>query len=116
MGDARFDPSHTAGPSPPTRMAARAVSDPLVRNVPTFQPEGANMTTLIEVRVEMPHTQHYGHEGSVRYLTYGCGFPVRIGDTVMCPPTRLWPKWSEGIVVSIGTSTYAGPVKDVKEV
>lgn len=74
------------------------------------------MTTLIEVRVEMPHTQHYGHEGSVRYLTYGCGFPVRIGDTVMCPPTRLWPKWSEGIVVSIGTSTYAGPVKDVKEV
>lgn len=64
----------------------------------------------VRVLVSLPHLAEYGHE-TTRELVYGCTFPVRIGDAVICPPTPLFPSEFTGVVVSMDASGYSGPIK-----
>lgn len=65
---------------------------------------------FVTVRVTMPHVQRYGKPATMQ-LTYGCTFDVTVGDTVLCPPTRLNQKWTRGVVVDLDSNGYRGPVK-----
>lgn len=67
----------------------------------------------IVVQVNMEHVATYGHKDTLMELTYGCDFPVRVGDVVSCPPSPCWSKWRAGLVIALG-STYKGPVKYVE--
>ena len=69
----------------------------------------------ITVMVDMPHVRKYGHRETTRELVYGCSFPVKKGDTVLCPPTPRNKKWSTGVVVSLDGRGYKGRVKYVKK-
>ena len=73
---------------------------------------GKPATTLITVRVTMPHVKKYGKPPTMS-LTYACSFPVVVGDRVLCPPTRLNPKWTQGVVIGLKANGYRGPVKFV---
>lgn len=66
----------------------------------------------ITVLVNMPHVKKYG-KGPTMSLTYGCSFVVVVGDHVLCPPTRLNPKWTRGIVTDLEANGYRGRVKYV---
>jgi hypothetical protein len=68
--------------------------------------------SYITVLVTMPHVKKYGKK-PVMSLTYGCSFAVAVGDPVLCPPTRLNPQWTRGIVTDLEGSGYRGPVKYV---
>jgi hypothetical protein len=68
--------------------------------------------SYITVRVTMPHVKQYG-KPPVMSLTYGCSFVVVVGDQVLCPPTRLNPKWTRGTVTDLKDNGYHGPVKYV---
>jgi hypothetical protein len=70
----------------------------------------AKLRTFVTVRVNMPHVAKYG-KPSIMELTYGCSFVVRVGDRVLCPPTRLNPKWTTGVVKDLAANGYRGPVK-----
>ena len=63
----------------------------------------------IVVLVELPQAA----EPTMAELTYGCRFPVQLGDKVNCPPMPRWPKWQVGIVVRLGDNGYKGRVKYV---
>ena len=69
-------------------------------------------TASIVVLVELPQVEDFFSAE----LTYGCRFPVTVGDKVNCPPMPLWPKWQTGIVVSLDGGSYHGPVKYVQPV
>lgn len=69
----------------------------------------------ITVLVQMPHLRKYGKNPMMR-LTYGADFPVSPGDTVLCPPTRLEPRWTKGTVVELDPGSYRGPVKYVRPI
>ncbi len=73
--------------------------------------------SLVAVRVEMPHVAQYGKKSTMD-LTYGCSSPVAVGDTVLCPPTRLNQKWTRGTVLAVhhdvDAAGYRGRVKYVK--
>jgi len=71
--------------------------------------------TLVTVEVTMPHVADYGREPTMR-LTYGVSFSVEVGDTVLCPPTRLNPKWTKGVVTALEAGDYRGPVKYLGQV
>ncbi|MFF2053687.1 hypothetical protein ACFVU2_18940 [Leifsonia sp. NPDC058194] len=73
---------------------------------------GKPATTFITVRVTMPHVQKYGKNPTM-LLAYACSFAVKVGDPVLCPPTRLNPKWTRGIVTQLTAGSYRGPVKYV---
>jgi hypothetical protein len=73
---------------------------------------GKPASTLITVRVTMPHVKKYGKNPTMS-LTYACSFDVQVGDLVLCPPTRLNPKWTQGVVTELGPNGYRGPVKYV---
>lgn len=66
----------------------------------------------ITVLVTMPHVKKYGKAPTMQ-LTYGCSFAVVVGDKVLCPPTRLNPKWTTGVVTDLEANGYRGPVKYV---
>jgi hypothetical protein len=66
----------------------------------------------ITVRVTMPHVKKYGKQ-PVMTLTYACTFVVTVGEKVLCPPTRLNPKWTTGVVTDLEANGYRGPVKYV---
>lgn len=68
---------------------------------------------FVTVRVVMPHVKKYGKD-PVMELTYGCTSPLEVGDTVLCPPTRVHPSWTRGTVVSLHDNGYRGRVKYVK--
>lgn len=68
----------------------------------------------IVVLIEFPHVGKFGHE-TTRELVYGCSFPVEVGDLVSCPPTRLHPKRTTGVVTALGSNGYRGPVKYVRK-
>lgn len=69
--------------------------------------------SLVTVEVLMPHVERYGHP-VLRTLVYGASFPVRIGQQVLCPPTRLSRGWTRGRVVAVDDpGGYAGRVKYV---
>lgn len=67
---------------------------------------------LITVSVRMPHLARYGRP-TVTTLTYGATFPVRIGQVVLCPPTRLNPEWTQGRITALDPDTYSGKLKYV---
>lgn len=68
---------------------------------------------FITVAVKMPHVTKYNRKPEMR-LTYGTRYVVQVGDIVLCPPTRLNPKWTRGVVIDLSPSGYRGPVKYVK--
>lgn len=72
-------------------------------------PEKGRITVL----VTFPHLAKYGHE-TTRELVYGCRFEVAVGDLVKCPPTRLYSRWTTGMVVALDGKGYRGPVKQVR--
>lgn len=70
----------------------------------------------IRVMVDMSHLQRYGHE-TTRELVYGCSFPVKVGDAVLCPPPpRGDGTWPTGVVVALDGNGYKGPVKYVRKI
>lgn len=79
----------------------------------TTSPKSENPNRrFITVLVVMPHVGRYGQR-KVMSLTYGCTFDVKVGDAVLCPPTRLNPQWTRGSVKSLDSNGYAGPIKYV---
>lgn len=66
--------------------------------------------SFVTVEVEMPHLARYGRPTTMT-LVYGANFPVKLGQRVLCPPTRLNPKWSHGTVVALDAGGYTGRVK-----
>lgn len=80
-------------------------------------PEGSQepKSDRVVVLINFPHLEKYGHE-STRELVYGCGFSVKVGDLVSCPPTKLHPKRTTGVVISLSSNGYRGPVKYVRKV
>lgn len=77
----------------------------------TTEPKTPNPDrTFVTVEVEMPHMARYGRP-TVMTLVYGATFPVAVGQRVLCPPTRLNPKWSQGTVVALDAGDYKGRVK-----
>lgn len=78
---------------------------------------------IVTVRVEMPHVAKYG-KNPVMDLTYASSQAVRVGQTVLCPPTRVHDKWTRGTVLGVyaadsaeaGTlpSDYRGRIKYIK--
>ena len=74
-------------------------------------PEDGRITDM----VEMSHLQRYGRE-TTRELVYGCTFPVKLGDEVLCPPApRGDGKWAVGVVVALDGKGYKGPVRHVRK-
>lgn len=70
----------------------------------------------IRVMVDMSHLQRYGRETTVE-LVYGCSFPVKVGDAVLCPPApRGDGNWMTGVVVALDGNGYKGPVKYVRKI
>ena len=69
----------------------------------------------ITVLVHMPHVAKYGKDSTMS-LTYGCSFDVKIGDTVLCPPTPLHSKWTKGMVTDLTGTGYRGRVKYVAKI
>lgn len=67
----------------------------------------------ILVQANLPHLRNYARDPHPA-LSYGCDFPVALGDTVLVPPTPKDVRWTEGLVVGLGPSDYHGPVKAVK--
>lgn len=53
-------------------------------------------------------------EPRTRELTYGCTFPVSVGDAVDCPPTPYTSTWTAGMVVSLQGAGWRGRVKYVQ--
>lgn len=77
------------------------------------QPAQVPPDRRVTVLVNMKHLRNYGR-GPVCKLTYGCDFPVAVGDTVAVPPTRLNAIWTEGTVIALEADGYSGPVRYVK--
>lgn len=68
----------------------------------------------ITVALDLPYMEKYGRNPHVE-LVYGCGFPVGVGDRVLCPPTpRGDGSWWVGTVVALNGGDYRGPVKYVR--
>ena len=67
----------------------------------------------VQVQVDMRHLRNYGRESKV-HLSYGCTFPVALGDQVRVPPPPQDQRWLVGTVVGLGYSDYTGPVRDVR--
>lgn len=84
------------------------------QQVTTTARRGKPAMTFITVRVTMPHLQKYGKNPTM-LLAYACSFAVKVGDRVLCPPTRLNPKWTQGVVTQLTAGGYRGPVKFVAE-
>lgn len=78
----------------------------------TAEQDAPSPEQRIVVLVELPQAT----EPTMVELTYGCRFPVQLGDKVNCPPMPRWPKWQVGIVVRLGSNGYDGPVKYVTRV
>jgi len=77
----------------------------------TTEPKTPNPDrSFVTVEVEMPHVARYGRPTTMT-LVYGATFPVELGQRVLCPPTRLNPKWSHGTVVALDAGGYSGRVK-----
>lgn len=71
-------------------------------------------TRRITVLVNMRHLVNFGRNPR-RRLTYGCKFPVAVGDQVRIPPSPQNAQWTDGTVVSMsGDPDYTGPVKYVR--
>lgn len=88
----------------------------ITKNVSISSPDNREKPAedRIVVLINFPHLEKYGHE-STRELVYGCSFSVKVGDLVSCPPTRLHPKRTNGVVISLGNNGYKGPVKYVRK-
>lgn len=69
----------------------------------------------ITVMLDLPHLKRYGHQ-TTRELTYGCSFPVQVGDVVRCPPTPLYGHWTTGVVTALEANGYRGRVKYVRKI
>lgn len=70
-------------------------------------------TTIVTVEVYTPHSAN-NPKLVRRILLYGAKFPVRVGQTVLVPPTQLQPKWSRGkIIATDATTKYRGKIKYV---
>ena len=67
----------------------------------------------ILVQANLPYLRNYARDPHPA-LSYGCDFPVALGDTVLVPPTPKDARWTEGIVTGLGPSDYKGPVKNVR--
>lgn len=74
----------------------------------------AEVENRIRVLVDMKHVSSFGHKDTLRELTYGCTFKVKVGDNVMCPPTAYSLQWRVGEVVALNGGDYQGQVKYVK--
>ena len=70
-------------------------------------------TKRVEVLVNMRHLRNYGRDPNPR-LTYGCGFPVAVGDQVRIPPSPQNQQWTLGTVVALDPVGYDGPVKNIR--
>lgn len=77
--------------------------------VPRDLPPGGR----IMVQADLPYLRNFGRNPKPS-LSYGCDFPVAVGDTVLVPPTPKDVRWTEGVVTRLGPSDYLGPVKSVK--
>src|SRR5699024_5886344 len=51
----------------------------------------------VQVQVDMRHLRNYGRESKV-HLSYGCTFPVALGDQVRVPPPPQDQRWLMGTV------------------
>lgn len=87
--------------------------------VAAYQQEGEPQpedNDRIIVMLNLPYLEDYGMP-TIIYPTYGCTFPVAIGDQVLCPPTpRGDGSWNVGIVTALNGGDYKGPVKYVRKV
>lgn len=68
---------------------------------------------LVLVSVNMPHLKQYRRAESQQFVYYA-DFPVSVGQLVLCPPTKLHPKWTKGVVVKLDPKHYHGYVKPVR--
>lgn len=67
---------------------------------------------LVTVEVVMPHVEKFGRDPRMR-LTYITTFDVELGQTVLCPPTRLNSRWTKGRVVALDGGGYTGYLKHI---
>lgn len=74
-------------------------------------PDGERVTVL----VTMKHLRNYGRD-PVSRLTYGCSFPVSIGEVVWVPPSPQNQVWIKGTVVALESDGYDGPVKSIRQI
>lgn len=88
-------------PKPPTAPEG----DGIYREVPPGR--------RIMVQANLPYLRNYARDPHPA-LSYGCDFPVALGDTVLLPPTPKDVRWTEGIVTGLGPSDYKGPVKNAR--
>ena len=91
----------------------------ILGETPEPEPEGDGIPRelppggRILVQAHLPHLRNYARDPHPA-LSYGCDFPVALGDTVLVPPTPKDARWTEGLVVGLGPSDYKGPVKAVR--
>lgn len=69
----------------------------------------------VTVLVTMKHLRNFGRD-PVRRLTYGCSFPVSIGEVVWVPPSAQNQVWIKGTVIALKGDGYDGPVKSVRQI
>ena len=67
----------------------------------------------ILVKANLQYLRNYARDPHPA-LSYGCDFPVALGDTVLVPPTPKDTRLTEWTVVGLGPSDYRGPVKSVR--
>lgn len=91
--------------------------DAVVGSLEIVKPDARNKPKhdRITVMVELPHLKRYGHQPT-REMTYGCSFPVQVGDLVRCPPTPLYGHWTTGVVTALEANGYCGRVKYVRKI
>lgn len=70
----------------------------------------------ITVMLHLPYLKDYGMPTTIEPV-YGCKFPVKVGDSVLCPPTpRGDGSWNVGMVIALDGKGYDGPVKYVRPI
>lgn len=74
----------------------------------------AKPVNYVQVEVVMPHVRKYNRQPIMR-LIYAAAFPVHVGQSVLCPPTRLHRKWTKGTIIALGRGKYTGPVKHLAQ-